>query len=327
MLDLFFKRYVWIANAALLFLAAWLTARTVNTIVGAFIRPRPRVDLLAAAPKVPPPAPRTPLAAEKLYPLIGQKPPAAAPAAEVAAAPARPQNCATDAGPVRSSLRGQLVGATLADDPRAALASITDLGTRETRIYGVGDLFQGAKVLEVARLRDERDALGGGFRVAAIVCNDGQKEFIDYEGSGGGEAAPGPSVPPIARAPVPPPGGAGPGLEGIKKTSDTQYEVPRDVIDKSLANLNVVATQARIVPSFKNGVANGFKVFAIQPNSLYSAIGIENGDVIQRINGYEINSPDKALEVYQKLRTSPHITIEGEKNGRPFKKEYRVTGG
>ena len=80
------------------------------------------------------------------------------------------------------------------------------------------------------------------------------------------------------------------------------------------------------MPSFKNGVANGVKLFQIQPGSLYSAIGIENGDVITRINGYEINSPDKALEVYQKLRDSRHITIECERNGQAIRKEYTVTG-
>ena len=107
---------------------------------------------------------------------------------------------------------------------------------------------------------------------------------------------------------------------------DNRYAVKKSFIDSTLSNLNAVATQARIVPSFKNGVANGFKLFSIQPGSLYSAIGVQNGDVIQRINGYEINSPDKALEVYQKLREAPQITIEGKRNGQPFRYEYKVTG-
>ncbi len=73
-------------------------------------------------------------------------------------------------------------------------------------------------------------------------------------------------------------------------------------------------------------MANGFKLFSIQPGSLYSAIGMENGDVIQRINGYEINSPEKALELYQKLRESSHMTIELERNGQPVRKEYNIAG-
>ena len=112
----------------------------------------------------------------------------------------------------------------------------------------------------------------------------------------------------------------------MKKLADNRYEVKKKFIDDTLSNLNNIATQARIVPSFKNGVANGFKLFSIQPGSLYSAIGVENGDVIQRINGYEMNSPDKALEVYQKLRESPHITIEIERNGQVVRKEYNVSG-
>jgi general secretion pathway protein C len=312
----------------LLFAAAWLTAKTVNTVTGALIRPRPTVDL-ASLPPAPPPAARPPVVADRLYALIGQKPPPppATPSGP-SQAPARPQNCAAaNAAPVRSTLRGQLVGGTISDRPEWSLASITDLSTRETRIYGVGDSFQGARMLGLERLRDERDATGSGFRVAAVVCNNGQKEFIDFEGEGGGASAP--QVPPIARAPVPPPGdgsAAPSAADGIRKVTDNQYEIQRSVIDSNLSNLNAVATQARIVPSFKNGVANGFKLFSIQPGSLYSSIGIENGDVIQRINGFEINSPDKALEVYQKLRTSPHITIELERNGRTVRKEYNISG-
>ena len=68
------------------------------------------------------------------------------------------------------------------------------------------------------------------------------------------------------------------------------------------------------------------ELFSIQPGSLYASIGIENGDVIQRINGYEINSPDKALEMYQRLRESSHVTIELERAGQVVRKEYNVTG-
>jgi general secretion pathway protein C len=136
------------------------------------------------------------------------------------------------------------------------------------------------------------------------------------------------SAPNVGVAPVPPPSGAPPGtpVDGIKKTADNKYDVKKDVLDKTLSNLNSVATQARIVPSFKNGVANGFKVFSIQPNSFYSSIGVENGDVIQKINGYEINSPDKALEIYQKLREARHVTVDLERNGQTIRKEYNVTG-
>jgi general secretion pathway protein C len=305
MLDVFFNKYAWTANLALLLTAAWLSAKTVNTVVGAAIRPTPTVDpaALSAAPGRP--VTPTSIDPERLYPLIGQKPPAPAAAEDGnAAMPAMPKNCdQLRAAPVKTSLRAQLVAGVIAERPEWSIASITDLSSRETRIYGVGDDVLGAKLLGVERIRDEHDATGSGFRVAAILCNNGTKEYLDFESEVSAASTPNLGVFNPGAHPAGPDGG-----------------------DSTLSNLNNVATQARIVPSFKNGVANGFKVFSIQPGSLYSSIGVENGDVIQKINGYEINSPDKALEIYQKLRESSHITLEVERNGQVVHKEYNVTG-
>ena len=326
MLDLFFKKYAWTANLVLIFAAAWLCARTVNSVVGAAIRPRPTVDLTALPASQQRQAPPPQLETEKLYALIGQKPPP--PPEEGTDGPQAPtvQNCFDrSATPVKTGLRAQLVAAVVSDHPQSSIASVVDLSTRETRIYGVGDALLGASVLSIERLRDENDATGVGFKVVAIVCNSGKKEYLDFE-PGDGAAAPqaahaGPVPPaPAGSAPAAPP------TDGVTKLADNRYEVKKKYIDDTLSNLNAIATQARIVPSFENGVANGFKLFSIQPGSLYSAIGVQNGDVIQRINGYEINSPDKALEVYQKLREASQITIDGTRNGKPFHSEYKITG-
>ncbi|HET9595604.1 MAG TPA: type II secretion system protein GspC [Anaeromyxobacteraceae bacterium] len=330
MLDLFFKKYAWTANLVLIFAAAWLTARTVNTVLGAAIRPRPAIDF-ASIPAQParPPAP-TQLDVDRLYHLVGSKPPPPPAPEEQPGQPQAkgPQNCHDrGATPVKSGLRAQLVAGVVSDRPRSSIASIIDLNTRETRVYGVGDALMGAQVLSVERLRDDKDATGTGFKVVAIVCNDGRKEFVDFEPGDGSSAA----RAPVMAAVAPRPGGEAPeadaaAADGVKKLENNKYEIKRTYIDNALGNLNNIATQARIVPSFKNGVANGFKLFSIQPGSLYSAIGVENGDVIQRINGYEMNSPDKALEVYQKLKDASHITIELERNGQIVRKEYNVTG-
>jgi general secretion pathway protein C len=326
MLDLFFRKYAWTANLVLLFAAAWLSAKTVNTLVGTIIRPKPEPEVASASG--PPPRPTLPVAldTEALYRLIGQQPPRAVEAQAGPPAPVSPQNCEDDrAAPSKSELRMQLVAGVIADRPRFSLATINDIATRETHVLGVGDQVGAVRLLSVDRVRDDRDATGNGFRVVAVICNGGTKEYLDFE--------PGAGTPEVAAAnlgvaPVPQPrtGPTGAKLEGIRQLADDRYEIERTVIDNTLGDLNRIATQARIVPSFKNGVANGFKLFSIQPGSLYASIGIENGDVIQRVNGYEINSPEKALELYQKLKESGQVTIDGERAGRPFQKQYSITG-
>ncbi len=332
MLDHFFRKYAWTANLLLLFAAAWLLARTVNTLVGAAVRPRPEVDSDAASAPAPRPVLPTALDTDKLYRLIGVEPPKVVDAGPVNAPPPRPQTCNdATARPVKSELRLQLVAGVLAERGDGSLATILDPQTREARVLGVGEDFNGARLLGVERVRDDGDLTGNAFKVVAVVCNGGTKEYID-DTAGAGTVAEAPNLgvaPVLPGRPVPPRPGAGPavpGQEGIRKVAENRYDVDKQVIDSALSNLNTLATQARLVPSFKNGQANGFKLFQIQPGSLYSSIGIENGDVITKINGYEVNSPDKALEVYQKLKESKNVSIDYERGGQTFKKEINVGG-
>jgi len=324
MLEVFLKRYSWTANLVVLFAAAWLTAKTVNTAIGAAIRPTPQIDVASLPTSGAASLPVPSLDAEKLYPLFGIQPPQTPVAGEAAGpqAPPAPRTCRDiRAPPVSTSLHAQLVGAIVADDPRWSTAVVVDTSSRETHTYAIGESVLGSPLLSVERIRDDRDSTGRGFRVVAIVCNDGQKQYIDFDSGG----------PNVGVAAAPPPPFAAPAKpvtdpDGIRKLADNRYEVKKSVIDGTLSNLNNIATQARIVPSFKNGVANGFKLFSVQPDSFYTQIGVENGDVIQKINGYEINSPDKALEVYQKLRDSQHITMDIERNGQTIRKEYNISG-
>jgi general secretion pathway protein C len=82
--------------------------------------------------------------------------------------------------------------------------------------------------------------------------------------------------------------------------------------------------QARIVPAFKDGQSEGFKLFSIRPDSIYTKIGVQNGDVIKRINGYDLNSPEKALEIYSKLKEASRIDIEIDRNGTSLSKTYTI---
>lgn len=110
----------------------------------------------------------------------------------------------------------------------------------------------------------------------------------------------------------------------VNKVGSGEYEIARAEIDNVLSNMSKLATQARIVPSFKNGKANGFKLFSIRPDSLYAKIGIKNGDIIQQINGYEINSPDKALEIYSKLKDAQTITVDLLRRGKSRTMTYNI---
>ncbi len=311
-MELLFRKYFWAVNLAVLLAAAYPTAKTVNAFVEAAIAPAPdvnRVNVNTSRSRADA-IQKTLLDVDTLAKLTGMPKPVPKEAEEEAkAAEAAPYD--PNASCVKSPLRLKLVGAMVANQSQWSLASIQDMSTNEVAIYMVGDKVQGAEILDIQRMCE------GIERLCVVVKNNNRKECVDEDGPEG--AGPAPAV--AAPTPMPQPNSLG---NAIKEVASNKYSVPRSEIDKTLSNLNDVAMQARIVPSFKDGRANGFKVFSIRPDSIYTKIGIQNGDVISRINGYEINSPDKALEVYSKLKEASRIEVELDRNGQRILKTYNV---
>jgi general secretion pathway protein C len=303
-MEMVLQRYSWALYAAAAVLGAYLAARTVNTLAASAIAPTPALlQPSASTPHAALTPERVELDADKVAKLFDVPLPKPAAAEQVTATPARP---GWNRIAVRSSLHGVLVGTAIADPPRYSLCQITNSDVNETQVYGIGDHFQGARLYAVQKDR-------------VFLDHDGVNEYIDNSAAAPANLGVMPLPPMPGQALV-----AATQGDGVKQLSENQYSIAKSTINAALTDMAALSTQARIVPSFKNGAANGFKLFSIVPDSLYSKIGLQNGDVVRKINGYEMNSPDKALEIYQKLRDANRIEIELERRGDTVRKSYSI---
>ena len=98
-------------------------------------------------------------------------------------------------------------------------------------------------------------------------------------------------------------------VDSIRRIDALHYEVPRTTIDRLLANPDVYARQARIVPAMRNGQPDGFKLYVISPGSLWMAIGLANGDTIRSVNGHDLSTPDKLVSLYARLKDATELQI------------------
>ena len=206
------------------------------------------------------------------------------------------------------------VRATLTADAKEwSIAVLYNSRTQETAVFSIND--NGNQVVDDAVLVD--------IRTREVVLR--RHDHFELCLAEGAEAKPRvASVSPLSTTNDDSPPAYESSGGGVTKVSDTQYEVERAEVDRALSNLSQVATEARIVPSFKNGKPNGFKLFSIKPGSIFAKIGLQNGDVIQKINGYEMNSPDKALEIYQKLKDATSVTIDMQRQGNNSTVNYNI---
>ncbi len=100
------------------------------------------------------------------------------------------------------------------------------------------------------------------------------------------------------------------------ETNDVRSTVVRSAVDQWLAKPDELARSARIVPSFHR--PSGFKLYAIRPDSPLAIVGVHNGDILHRINGFELTSPDQALALYTRLRSTDHLTLDLTRAGCPL---------
>jgi general secretion pathway protein C len=82
--------------------------------------------------------------------------------------------------------------------------------------------------------------------------------------------------------------------------------------------------QARIVPEQENGKVAGIRLFGVRPDTLLGVLGMENGDRLQTINGFDMASPEKALEAYARLRTADHLTMQLNRKGQNLNCDYNI---
>ena len=112
---------------------------------------------------------------------------------------------------------------------------------------------------------------------------------------------------------------------GVRKIGPTSYEIDQSEFDKAMANVAKLMTEARaVLETDAAGNQIGFKIAYIKEGSLLDKIGIERLDVLTRINGYELNSPEKALQLFGKLRSANQFTIDLKRGDRSVTLDYSV---
>ena len=112
--------------------------------------------------------------------------------------------------------------------------------------------------------------------------------------------------------------------DGIEKISDSNFNIQRSLVDKVLANQGSLMKSARVIPHEENGRVVGVKLYGIRRNSLLGRLGVRNGDMLRTINGFDMTSPDTALEAYSRLRSADKLTLAIKRQNKEISINYNV---
>ena len=307
-MEILLKKYFWVVNLVVIGICAAFAGRAAGHILeGAYLAGE---DVKAPVRHTPPPPPNKVhdkggevIVSRDVF-FSGCVPPKPV---ESSAENAAPSNEWT-----KSTAQLELVSTMVCpSDDNYSMGIIRDLSTqqKDPGMYHRGSTI-GATGATVYRVTSKR----------VYILNNGKPEYLELEGN----------APPAVAANTPPPvaqPAINPELGDIDKgvnCSGNSCTVDRSLVEKLLANTTMLATAARFVPSIKDGKPNGFKLYAIRPQSIFGRIGLQNGDTIKAINGSEMTTPDAALGLYTKLRNASHLSVQVERRGETVTLDYTI---
>ncbi|UVT14505.1 MAG: PDZ domain-containing protein [Nitrospira sp.] len=197
--------------------------------------------------------------------------------------------------PVRASLglaaRIRLIGIVFGDQ-RGIFAIVEDLSSKQQSLYRLHD-----SILDLGEVSEIR-------RNGLLVRQGNVEELLELAVSDNPIAPAGSSgtVPTAAQAPTP-----GAPLRKI---------VDRREVEQAMNDLPKLLSQARAAPFMVNGTINGFRLDYVAPASFYEKIGVQAGDVLQRVNGVDIRDPSTMLSLLQQLKNEQIVKLDVVRNNQ-----------
>ncbi|MGK4007721.1 type II secretion system protein GspC [Sorangium sp. So ce1036] len=109
----------------------------------------------------------------------------------------------------------------------------------------------------------------------------------------------------------------------IRRVSATEFTVDRAAVDQILEQQALLMRSARVIPERRGDQVVGLKL-KIKRGSLLETLGLESGDSLRSINGFDLTDPQKALEAYARLRTANHLSVAIERGGQLMTLDFNI---
>lgn len=206
---------------------------------------------------------------------------------------------AAQAAPVTAPAELMLLG-TVVGSFRETFALVRHMTKQEERVFRLGDIvFDAGRLVDVGREK------------AYIVINNKKVELLT------------PMTPPLAVAAQPQQTTAA-GITAVAHHGAGSYIIDQRALNAALDNPAQAMSDARLLPSQKDGKVEGFRASEVKPNGVFSMIGIKNGDVLLRLNDFPMDSPDKALQSFIALKGQSRLKLDVIRDGQPVTFNYDI---
>jgi general secretion pathway protein C len=189
------------------------------------------------------------------------------------------------------SLNIELVGTIYLGSREKSLATVREKGLSDADVYRVGEVIIGSDDATIAAVeRNELIINNKGIKECLSLKSDIEKQIESGETIAASSAGAADQLPPVI--------------------------VDGPYVESELGpGFGKIINAARFVPNLADSQMNGFKIFAIDPSSLFSKVGLQNGDIITQVNDISLKNPDQGFALYEAFRNEREVRISVLRNG------------
>ncbi len=278
----------WLVNAGLVVLCCFLVANTANAVFDALLTPAV-AQSSDGAPELPPVArpwsDRKVILSRNLFNSSLLAPPPPAPKV------------------VRKELEATKLPLSLlgtAASPNASLswAAVEDQSSRRTLVVRVDDEIKNKA--KVTRIERKRIVLSENGVLRELVLSEPKKKPSKRSSTAKNRSRAGRS-------------------RGSRSARTPKQRPAQPTPTAPAFNRDAVSlfSEARILPKYVDGALVGMQVNTVKPGSPFELAGVREGEIITRVNGIDIDSPEKTLQIMAEISAGTQLTIEVDREEGP----------
>lgn len=208
-----------------------------------------------------------------------------------------------------STISAELLGTVVFNNSRYSAALINNRSEDKTSYYSLGDDLLGSSLVRIERFR-------------VIIQRNGRLESLELQAAKDSIETASASRRRLPRRRVQSPNSEGVDFEEL---GPGRYLIPEDTVENALANLPSLLRSARAIPNTgPDNRIDGFKIVEIKSDSIFSRIGLRDGDVIKSVNDEALNSMEKGMSLFNAMREKKTIEIDIERNGSRLNYTYEI---
>jgi len=109
-----------------------------------------------------------------------------------------------------------------------------------------------------------------------------------------------------------------------KKVGEKEWVIDQRAVFKAMEDMSQVLTAARLTPNVIEGKVEGFRITEIKSRGIFDAIGLKNGDILIRVNNYDIDTPEKAIQVISGIKGESRVHLDLMRDGQRVSFNYQI---